>query len=587
MPDSSHAHFQRQKQKPNALTQQSSRFDQAMLLTKRHLGFVVLFSLVSNVLILTLPIYSLQLFDRVLTSASINTLVALCVIAVALLSLQAAFDYIRTSILQQSGLNLDAMIGPSILAQSVRQSAEKNHSDRQSMNALATLRQFFLSPSSTAIFDLPWTPIFLMVLFLLHPLIGAIALASIVLFTGLAFWTIHQQQKQSAAVELSQKQQQFASHDYLRHASMLRAMGMTESMVMRWQQDQQRLLQAQWQVHSKQSQLLALSRYLRTLLQIMVLSVGVLLVLEQQLGAGAIIASSILMSRVLAPFEQGVMSWRLSIQAYRAYQQLRHFVLNQDPMSKTHLPEPKGDICFEQVGLKFEGHQHAVLQGVNFKLGAGQALAIMGHSGAGKTLLVQLLMGIHQPTVGQIRIDGAAISQWPEAQFGQVIGYLPQHVGLLSGTVAENICRFTDAPAEKIVHAAQLACVHELILSLPCGYDTPIGEGGVQLSGGQLQRLALARAIFSNPRVLILDEPNSNLDPEGEVALAIVLQYCKEQGITVVMISHRPGFLKQMDWVLVLKDGRVEKAGTSEQFLGQQQAIRHHKKAKEVSHATS
>lgn len=529
--------------------------------------FVAFFSLAINFLVLTLPVYSLQLFDRVLSSASIDTLFALFIVAIVLLSTQAVIEHVRTLLLQKSGLKLDVALSPHLLADSIRHSSKQNRIEKQGLQDLSELRNFLVTPSTSAIFDIPWVPVFLVILFILHPYIGIVAIIGSSLFGLLALLMMYTARKPSDEAQILGNKTSMELNNFLRNAPTLRAMGMAESIGRLWNNRNLRLLDLQWRLNGKTSLLLAISRYVRTLLQAIILTVGVLLALDNQLGAGAIIASSIIMSRVLAPFEQAVNGWKSWYSAYLAYSRLRDYDDSGRMETKTALPIPKGELLLQNVGLKFPGQNQPVLQNISFKLGAGNALAIMGNSGSGKSTLAALMMGIHKPTMGNIKIDGAALELWPEEQFGRYIGFLPQDVGLFAGTVAENICRFSDASADDIIKAARLACIHELIISFPQGYDTYIGEGGVQLSGGQKQRIGLARAVFSNPSLLILDEPNSNLDPEGEVALAIVLQHCKENKITVVMISHRPGFLRQMDWVVTLKDGRVEKAGTCDKFL--------------------
>lgn len=536
---------------------------------KYNLFYVVVFSLATNFLVLTLPLYSLQLFDRVLSSASLDTLYALLAITFVLLTAQAIIEHIRTLLLQKTGLNLDLSLSPLLLADSIRQSSKHNCIHKQGLQDLTELRNFLVSPSTSAIFDIPWIAVFLVILFMLHPYLGFVALIGSAVFVVLAFLMMYAARKPSGKSQELATKTSMELNDFLRNAPMLRAMGMAGNIGKVWHDKNQQVLALQWRVNARTGQLLAVSRYFRTLLQVAILTVGVMLVLQQELGAGSIIASSIIMGRLLSPFEQAVAGWKSWYSAWNAFKRLR--LLNDgglDDDIKTSLPVPRGELKLENVGLKFPYQQQAVLQNINFKLGAGQALAIMGNTGSGKSTLAALIMGIHKPSVGSVKIDGAAMALWPEHEIGEHIGYLPQDVGLLAGTVAENICRYSNAPAEKIIHAAQLACIHELVISLPKGYDTYLGEGGLQLSGGQKQRIGLARAIFSNPRLLVLDEPNSNLDPEGEVALSIVLQYCKENCISVVMISHRPGFLRQMDWVIVLKDGKIEKAGTCEQFLG-------------------
>lgn len=535
---------------------------------RKEIWAAIAFSLGVNLLVLAVPIYSLQLFDRVMGSASLETMFALLAITVFLVSSQALLEYVRTLLMQRSALKLDTQLSGELLAKSIAESSKSNRIEKNAIQNLTTLRNFLVSPSTSSILDLPFTPLFLLLLFAFHPYIGSVALVGALVFAGLAAVMMLGGRKISGQAQQTTAQVSMELNDYLRNAPTLKAMGMSENVGNAWQKTNASVLHLQWLVNSRVGLLLAISRYFRTLLQVAVLTCGVYLALQQQIGIGAVIASSILIGRVLSPFESAVSGWKSWYNAFKAWQSLNQIVMEGAQIQKTRLPEPRGDIQFNNVSLKFANARKPTIQGISFKLGAGNALAVMGNSGSGKSTLASLLMGIQQPSMGEIMIDGASIEKWDLNQFGQYIGYLPQHVGLLAGTVKQNICRFTEGDDDAVIRAAKLACIHEIIMSLPDGYETYIGEGGVLLSGGQKQRIGLARAIYSNPRVLVLDEPNSNLDPEGETALAIVLQHCKEHQITVVMISHRPGFLRQMDWVIKLKDGKVEKAGTCEQFLG-------------------
>ncbi|MEZ9058660.1 type I secretion system permease/ATPase [Vibrio pelagius] len=535
---------------------------------KREAWAAVGFSMGINLLVLAVPVYSLQLFDRVMSSASIETLFALLGITLFLVTSQSALEYIRTLLMQRSALKLDTQLSGQLLELSISTSSQTNSIDKQPLHDLSTLRNFLASPSTSSILDLPFTPLFLLLLFFLHPYIGIVAVTGAVVFSLLTVVMMLGGRKVSGVAQEETGKVAMELNDFLRNAPTLKAMGMSQNIGKVWEEKNHKVLSLQWLVNARVGLLLAVSRYFRTLLQVVVLTLGVYLALQQQIGLGAVIASSILIGRVLSPFESAVSGWKSWYSAYQSWSRLKKCASLTNPSVKTLLPQPRGEIQFNNVSLKFPGAKSPTLQGINFKLGAGHALAVMGNSGSGKSSLASLLMGIHKPSVGEIKIDGATVEKWDQNQFGQYIGYLPQHVGLLAGTVKQNISRFSDCNDAEVVSAAKLACIHELIMALPDGYDTYIGEGGILLSGGQKQRIGLARAIYSNPKVLVLDEPNSNLDPEGETALAIVLQHCKENRITVVMISHRPGFLRQMDWVISLKEGRVEKAGTCEQFLG-------------------
>ncbi|MCP4325182.1 MAG: type I secretion system permease/ATPase [Alteromonadales bacterium] len=535
---------------------------------RKEMWAAVLFSCGINILVLAVPIYSLQLFDRVMTSASLDTLFALLGITIFLITSQALLEHIRTMLLQRSALKLDKSLSGKLLTQSIANSSKINRVEKQALLDLSSLRSFLVSPSTSSILDLPWTPFFLVLLFLFHPYIGLVALCGVMLFSFLAFLMMLGGKELTELDRETSSRLNMELNDFLRNAPTLKSMGMSDDIGNTWAEKNAKVLELQWRVNFRTGILLAISRYARTLLQVLILTVGVYLALSQQIGVGAVIASSILIGRVLSPFEQAVSGWKTWYGTYKAWQRLNNGFEEEKGTQKTILPEPRGEINFNNVTLKLSNQAMPILQGINFKLGAGNALAVMGNSGSGKSTLASMIMGIHQATMGEVIIDGASIKKWDQRQFGQYIGYLPQHVGLLAGTVKQNICRFSKTDDKKVIRAARLACIHELIMTLPEGYETYVGEGGALLSGGQKQRIALARAIYSNPKVLVLDEPNSNLDPEGETALAIVLQYCKENKITVVMISHRPGFLRQMDWVIQLKDGKVEKAGTCEQFLG-------------------
>lgn len=535
----------------------------------RREGWAALvFSMGINLLVLAIPIYSLQLFDRVMSSASVETLFALLGITLFLVTAQSLIEYIRTLLLQRSALKLDTQLSGQLLSLSISNSSSQNRIDKTPLQDLNTIRNFLVSPSTSSILDLPFTPFFLLLLFFLHPYIGMVALSGAIVFSILTLVMMLGGRKVSAQAQEEMGKVAMVLNDFLRNAPTLKAMGMSQDVGEVWESKNRNVLGLQWLVNSRVGLLLAVSRYFRSLLQVVVLTFGVYLALTQQIGLGAVIASSILIGKVLSPFESAVSGWKTWYSAYQSWKRLKVHVAKTEQFERTLLPKPKGEVVFNNVSLRFDAAKSPTLQGISFKLGAGHALAIMGNSGSGKSTLASLLMGIHRPTVGEIQIDGASVEKWDQRQFGQYIGYLPQHVGLLAGTVKQNICRFADGKDEDVVSAAKLACIHELIMALPDGYETFIGEGGALLSGGQKQRIGLARAIYSNPKLLVLDEPNSNLDPEGETALAIVLQHCKEHKITVVMISHRPGFLRQMDWVIELHDGRVKKAGKCEEFLG-------------------
>ena len=483
---------------------------------RKEMWAAIVFSCGINLLVLTLPIYSLQLFDRVMTSASLDTLFALLAIALFLITSQALLEHIRTMLLQRSALKLDKSLSGKLLSRSITHSSKANRIEKQSLQDLSALRNFLVSPSTSSILDLPWTPFFLILLFFFHPYIGLVALSGVILFSVLAFLMMLGGKELTELNRETSSRLSMELNDFLRNAPTLKAMGMSDDIGNTWSEKNEKVLALQWRVNFRTGILLAISRYARTLLQVLILTVGVYLALYQQIGIGAVIASSILIGRVLSPFEQAVSGWKTWYGTYKAWRRLNLEEQQESTIEKTLQPKPKGDIHFNNVTLKLPHQAMPVLQAVNFKLGAGNALAIMGNSGSGKSILASMIMGIHPASMGEVLIDGACIKKWDQKQFGQYIGYLPQHVGLLAGTVKQNICRFSKSDDNKVIDAARLACIHELIMTLPDGYETYIGEGGSLLSGGQKQRIALARAIYSKPQVLVLDEPNSNLDPEGE-----------------------------------------------------------------------
>lgn len=544
-----------------------------ILRLKYELKYVAIFSFFINLLMLALPLYSLQLFGRVLASSSIDTLLNLTYLVIFLLVIQTCLDFLRNKLMQQSGLKLEMDLSLPLVSQAIKDSARGGGINKQSLLDVREVKSLLLTPSTSAIFDLPWVVVFIFVLYMLHPLLGIMATVGAIALSLLAYGV-----KKAALLTDNEASQAVISsgmqiNDILRHSSSLQAMGMASNVAKHWGKSHKHLLFLQWLVADKVSMMLVLTRLVRTLLQVAVIGIGVGLVLVQQLGAGEIIAASIILGRALAPIEQAVGCWKNWESAWIAYKRLLSSIQREPEAVKTSLPIPKGEFHLENVIYRASNQQAPILQNISFKLQAGLSLAIIGPSGSGKSTLVKLLMGIIQPTAGKIKLDGACISQWNSQELGQYIGFVSQDVEILAGTVAQNICRFSDADPTDIIDAAKQACIHELIIALPEGYETLLGENGVQISGGQKQRLALARALFSKPKVLILDEPNSNLDPEGEIALAIVLLNCKENNITVMMISHRAGFLRQMDWVVCLRDGRIEKAGPKEKFISDIQEI--------------
>lgn len=542
------------------------RVDPALAESKRILktAFVAVagFSLVVNLLVLALPLYSLQVFDRVLSSRSIETLVALSVVTVGLLALQAALDHLRGAVLRRTALRLETGLSGMMLREGLAAGAKGAPQPEAGLRDLHEVRATLSSPGFSALFDFPLTPFFVLVVLLIHPLLGLFVVGAIVLLALLAglhvFASRRPQEEERHAVARAE-----SARDYIRHAEAVQALGMTDAVERRWRRQNVSALAFDAILAGRVGVALSLTKFVRMAVQVGITGLGAALVLDGAITPGAMIASSLLMGRALAPVEQAVGGWKNWRSAYGAAQRLHERLSNgAAPQEALSLPAPRGRLEVTNLIYRPEGAELPILRGVSLRLDAGQSLAVVGPSGSGKSTLMRLLAGVWAPNAGEIRLDDAELRQWKPSELGRHVGYLPQSVQLLNGTIAENIARFAENPSSgDIVEAARLAGVHELILRLPGGYGTPIGEDGYSLSGGQKQRIGLARALYGDPRLIILDEPNSHLDPEGEAALVDALQSCREAGRTTVLVSHRPALLRSVDWIVVLRDGRVERAG--------------------------
>ena len=534
--------------------------------------FVGLFSLFTNLAMLVAPLYMLQIYDRVLTSQSQDTLVMLTLLAVGLLVINAIVEVARSRLLVRVGTRLNAQLSPAVFASAF--SARLKGSDRslsEPLRNLDTLRSFLTGPGVIALFDAPWSPIYLGIIFLLHPLLGVVAVSGAIVIAGLAIASEFAVRSPLSEAGTGSRSSGDFTELVGRNAEVVHAMGMLGSLTRRWSRFHD--YGAAWQaVASDRIAILqAIAKFIRMSLQIAILGTGAWLALNHQLSPGSMVAASIIMGRALAPVEMLIGQWRSIVAARQARQHLRSSLdlVDEEIPGRTVLPPPSGRLEASQVGMRFPGASAPVLSNISFDLKAGDSLGITGPSGAGKSTLARLLFGLHEPTFGHIRLDGAEIADWPREQVGEYVGYLPQDVELLSGTIAANIARFGPHDSVQIVDAAMLAGAHEMILGLPEGYDTCIGDGGRMLSGGQRQRIALARAVFGAARLIVLDEPNANLDVEGENALRASLIRLKERGRTVVVISHKPSVLGVVDNILVLTDGRVRLFGPRERVFSE------------------
>jgi PrtD family type I secretion system ABC transporter len=530
---------------------------------------VGIFSLFVNLLLLTTPLYMMQIADRVLISGSAPTLLLLTGLAFAVMAISAGLDFVRLRLLARLGARFDRQLSGPVFDLVIGGGARSQSSGRgQPLRDLETLRAFISGNGLTALCDAPWTPLFLIVIFLMHPWLGLVALAGMVLLLlltilgALATRRAYGQATQESIVADG------LCEGSLRNAEIIAALGMLPALRRRWDNHHAAGVAAQGRASERNATFLSLAKFVRPTIFIAILGTGALLVLDQVITAGAMIAASILMGRALAPVEGVIANWRQVAQARAARDRLMELLNTWQPIPRqVKLPRPDGLVALDGVIAFAPGHDKAVIKGVGFSLAAGESLGIIGPSAAGKSTLARLLLGILTPQSGSVRLDGAEICQWRPAERDAYLGYLPQDVALFEGNIAENICRFGDAESEAIVDAAKLAGAHAMILSLPQGYETAIGAGGAGLSGGQRQQIALARALYGNPALVVLDEPNANLDGEGEWALSTALDKLRDSGTTTIVIAHRPSVLKSLDKLMVLRDGQVEHFGPRDQVL--------------------
>lgn len=541
----------------------------ALRSARRLFAVIGFFSFFINMLMLVGPLYMMQIYDRVLTSRSYETLLALTAVAVGLIGVGALLELVRTRLLIRLGARFDTDLGtPLFRAIFVHQLNSKSADGAQFLRDMDAIRGFFSGPALNAFFDAPWTPAFIAAVFLVHPLLGAVALiGAIILFCLALISEISTRGSQRGAVEQDLRANEFASST-LRNADVIRAMGMHPKVSKRWLGFHKQGLAWHGRASDRASLSTSAVKFIRPCLQIAMLGFGAYLVIQEAITPGVMIAASIIMGRALAPVEGAISNWRQFISARGSYNRLQKLLEAYPPEAQSlQLPEPQGRLKVHNVVARAPGGGQPLLHGINFELPPGQVLGVIGPSGAGKSTLARLLVSVWQPSSGHVRLDGAELCNWPEESFADNIGYLPQDVELLACSVAENIARLGEPDPAKVVAAAQLCGAHEMILHLPEAYDTQVGEAGCSLSGGQRQRIALARALYGTPPFIVLDEPNANLDNEGELALQDTLRQLKELRKTVVVISHRPAVLSEVDMVLVLRGGTQEKFGTREEVL--------------------
>lgn len=535
------------------------------------LVWVGLFSGVMNVLMLAGSIYMLQVYDRVLASRSVPTLVGLTAMLLVVFLVQGLLDVTRQRILTRIGAAIDRRMAPRIfdLMVLIPVRAGLRQDALQPSRDLDAVRAFMSGLGPTTFFDLPWVPIFLILCFMLHFWIGVTAVVACIVLFAVTLLTDRATKDPTAVVSREAAARSGIAEGVKRNAETIVAMGMQKALVRRYQATNGRFLKANETASDVVTNYGAVSRIFRMFMQSAMLGLGAYLVIQGQVSGGVMIASSILMGRALAPIELAVAHWKGFVAARQAWARLRQTMTalgdQAEPMA---LPAPRRMLTLEQVFAGAPGSQEPIVSGLSFSLLAGQALGVIGPSASGKSTLARVLTGAWLPLRGSLRLDGAELTQWSAEARGGFIGYLAQDIGLFDGTVADNIARFQpDADPEEIVKAARAAGADDVIRKLPSGYETRIGEGGIALSGGQRQRVALARALYGNPFLVVLDEPNANLDADGEAAVTQAIQHVRDSGGIAIVVAHRPSAIAAVDMVAVMKEGRMAAFGPKDEVL--------------------
>lgn len=534
--------------------------------TFRNIG---VFSAVINILMLMPAIYMLQLYDSVLTSRNEMTLLMLTVIMLGAYAFMGALEYVRSFVLIRVGAQLDIKLNKRVYTAAFEENLKQgNNNAGQALKDLTSLRQFLTGNALFAFFDAPWFPIYLFVIFMFHPGLGAFALCGTTLLIILAYINEKVSHKPLAEANSMAVASTNVASNNLRNAEVIEAMGMLPNIQSRWYKLHSRFLNLQAEASEKAGIVSALSKSCTVALQSLMLGLGALLVLDNSITPGMMIAGSILLGRAIAPVQLLISVWKQIGSTRSAYERLTK-LLEQNPAREAGmaLPKPKGVIAVENVTAAPPGSKFPVIKGLTFSLAAGEVLGIIGPSGSGKSTLARLLVGVWPAAAGKVRLDGADVYLWNKDELGPHIGYLPQDIELFAGTVSENIARFGEVHADKVILAAKRAGVHEMILNMPSGYDTPLGDGGTGLSGGQKQRLGLARAMYDDPSLIVLDEPNSNLDDVGEQALLAAIIDLRKRGKTIVLITHRTSIISATNKLLLLHDGVAKMFGPTNQVI--------------------
>ncbi|MCT8330758.1 type I secretion system permease/ATPase [Albidovulum sediminis] len=543
-----------------------TKFQRVLTAARRQMPALLILSFFANLLLLVSSIYMIQVFDRVLSSGSVHTLIWLSVMAIAATVVYGLIEQSRRKILTRIGSWLELELSPEVLKRAMRARLATGD-EVASIADVTDIRSFLGGDAILALLDAPWTPVFIAIIWIIHPMLGAVAVTGAVALFAIAVLNDVLTRRQQIANTGKVRQEHASVRSFFENAETISALGMGSAVVDRWAERQKGARSDSLVLADTNARLYNLSRVIRLGLQIMVIGLGASLVVAAEMTSGGMIASSLILGRALAPVERSIVSWR-SWTAYRAARaRLTDLFALRFNVDATILPRPRGALSVDGVGYVLPETRAPVLKRVSFALKPGEACGIIGPSGSGKSTLCKLVTGAYQASVGTIRLDAADVSQWDSEVRGPHVGYLPQHVDLLPGTVAENIARMKPGKDAEIIAAAQAAQAHEMILSLPDGYDTLLGEGGYVLSGGQKQRIGLARALYGRPALVVLDEPSSNLDGDGEIALMGVLKGLKDRKVTTIIVAHQPNMLRWADKILIVKDGTSAAFGPRDEIL--------------------
>ena len=548
-----------------------NRNELSRILWEFRYEFVVagVFSMVANLLMLTPTIYMLQVYDRVMLSQNMGTLMAVSLITLFFFGVLTFAEWSRSKLLVSSGVRMDELLSKRLFHASYDaylNPAVKNPS--RAFNDLTEVRQFLTGNGIFAFFDAPWAPIYIAVLFMLHPWLGVMAIGFAAVQASLAWWGSNASKPAQAVASKSQQDAGSYLQSKFRNAEVIESMGMLSHLYRRWAEQNTRAMGHALNAQEVSGRVVAWSKFIRYTQQSLALGGGALLVIQGELSPGAMIAANVLMTRALAPIDLMVGTWPGFLSAKEAFVRLRNLLEAHPLRVKNELSiVPKGDVVLKEVVASAPGRKEPILKGISAIMPAGTVTVVLGASGSGKSTLARVLLGIWPHEKGDVLLDGEPILKWDRMGLGPHIGYLPQDIELFDGTIAENIARAGQVVSEKVIAAAEASGLHQMILRFPKGYDTPMGEAGSLLSGGQRQRIGLARALYGEPALVVLDEPNANLDDEGEAALVRAVQVMKSKGKTVVLISHRPGIVGVADRLLILHQGTVQASGPRDGVL--------------------